>query len=221
MGFYLLRCIFPKFYLQIFLIFGLAACKQLPTTITSEVPNDISREDTKSSKISWENVFVRQDKLPKSVSENETVKDDNNSLKDIDLADKEIVPDEDGVETIKDDSNNIKDIDHIVNKVLPDEEDDETPNTSKKLDPADFIDKSAIDLTRAIGNPSMIRFEGAVQVWQYKLTTCVVDFYLYTDGGTMITKHSHMRSRILGDRINIATCTADVYEESQKIIVEE
>ena len=49
----------------------------------------------------------------------------------------------------------------------------------QNLDPAIFIDKSTAHLASTLGEPTMRRNEGAVEIWQYQLADCVVDIYFY------------------------------------------
>jgi len=83
-------------------------------------------------------------------------------------------------------------------------------------DPDDFVEKPADDLTAAFGAPSMLRREGQVQIWQYKLTGCVVDFFIYADGPLLVVKYAAMRSRFLGGQLDGDACKMALYEIRQK-----
>lgn len=85
----------------------------------------------------------------------------------------------------------------------------------QNLDPAIFLDKSAAHLTNKLGNPSMRRNEGAVEIWQYQLADCVVDIYFYDDAGSLIARHTDMRSRLLGGVIDRTACMMNLYEISE------
>ena len=89
------------------------------------------------------------------------------------------------------------------------------PEPPKNLDPAIFIDKSTAHLASTLGNPTMRRNEGAVEIWQYQLADCVVDIYFYDDAGSLVARHTDMRSRLLGGVIDPAACMMNLYEISE------
>ena len=89
------------------------------------------------------------------------------------------------------------------------------PEPPQDLDPAIFIDKSTAHLASTLGNPTMRRNEGAVEIWQYQLTDCVVDVYFYDDAGSLIARHTDMRSRLIGGVIDPAACMMNLYEISE------
>jgi hypothetical protein len=89
------------------------------------------------------------------------------------------------------------------------------PEPPQNLDPAIFIDKSTTHLANTLGNPTMRRNEGAVEIWQYQLADCVVDIYFYDDAGSLIARHTDMRSRLLGGVIDRTACMMNLYEISE------
>ena len=89
------------------------------------------------------------------------------------------------------------------------------PEPPQNLDPAIFIDKSTAHLASTLGEPTMRRNEGAVEIWQYQLADCVVDVYFYDDAGSLIARHTDMRSRLLGGVIDPAACMMNLYEISE------
>ena len=89
------------------------------------------------------------------------------------------------------------------------------PEPPKNLDPAIFIDKSTAHLASTLGEPTMRRNEGAVEIWQYQLADCVVDVYFYDDAGSLIARHTDMRSRLLGGVIDRTACMMNLYEISE------
>ena len=89
------------------------------------------------------------------------------------------------------------------------------PEPPQDLDPAIFIDKSTAHLANTLGDPTMRRNEGAVEIWQYQLADCVVDVYFYDDAGSLIARHTDMRSRLLGGVIDPADCMMNLYEISE------
>ena len=89
------------------------------------------------------------------------------------------------------------------------------PEPPQNLDPAIFIDKSTVHLANTLGEPTMRRKEGAVEIWQYRLADCVVDIYFNEDAGSLTGKYTDMRSRFLGGVIDPAACMMNLYEISQ------
>ncbi len=89
------------------------------------------------------------------------------------------------------------------------------PEPPQDLDPTIFIDKSTAHLASKLGNPTMRRNEGAVEIWQYQLADCVVDVYFYDDAGSLTARHTDMRSRLLGAVIDPAACMMNLYEISE------
>mgnify|MGYP007031150153 FL=1 len=89
------------------------------------------------------------------------------------------------------------------------------PEPPQNLDPAIFIDKSTAHLASTLGNPTMRRNEGDVEIWQYQLADCVVDVYFYDDAGSLIARHTDMRSRLLGGVIDRTACMMNLYEISE------
>ncbi len=85
----------------------------------------------------------------------------------------------------------------------------------QNIDPAIFLGKSTEHLTRALGLPSMLRKEGTVEVWQYQLSSCIIDFYLYDNGKTWVTTYTDMRSIFLGSIVDLAACMVDLNNLSQ------
>jgi hypothetical protein len=89
------------------------------------------------------------------------------------------------------------------------------PEPPQDLDLAIFIDKSTAYLANTLGDPTMRRNEGAVEVWQYQLADCVVDVYFYDDAGSLIARHTDMRSRLLDGVIDRTACMINLYEISK------
>jgi hypothetical protein len=54
-------------------------------------------------------------------------------------------------------------------------------------DPTSFIGLGGADLSRALGEPKLVRKDDPAEIWQYSGADCVVDFYLYAgDGGLAV-----------------------------------
>lgn len=83
------------------------------------------------------------------------------------------------------------------------------------LDPQIFLGQSPDELKNRLGAPSIIRKEGNVEIWQYQLSDCVIDFFFYYKAGTQVATHTDMRSPFLGGKLNRATCRATLYTISQ------
>lgn len=88
---------------------------------------------------------------------------------------------------------------------------------TQNLDPAIFIDKSTAHLASMLGDPTMRRNEGAVEIWQYQLSDCVVDVYFYADAGSLIARHTDMRSPLLGGVIDSAACMINLHKISETV----
>ena len=65
------------------------------------------------------------------------------------------------------------------------------------LDPQLFLGQSPDQLKNRLGAPSILRKEGNVEIWQYQLSDCVVDFFFYDKAGTLAATHTDMRSPFL------------------------
>jgi len=75
--------------------------------------------------------------------------------------------------------------------------------------PENMVGSVAPSLLKGLGDATMIRQEGAVEIWQYRFASCVVDFFFYpTSDGTMqkIIKGWDMRATVIGDRLNKPQC---------------
>jgi len=75
--------------------------------------------------------------------------------------------------------------------------------------PKNMVGSVAPSLLKGLGDATMIRQEGAVEIWQYRFASCVVDFFFYpTSDGTMqkIIKGWDMRATVIGDRLNKPQC---------------
>lgn len=66
------------------------------------------------------------------------------------------------------------------------------------IDPVAYLGHSESQLVGALGQPHSARNELDAQVWQYAGTDCVVDFYLYPEGGVPTVAHAEARNRTTG-----------------------
>ena len=83
------------------------------------------------------------------------------------------------------------------------------------LDPQLFLGQSPEKLKNSLGAPSVLRKDGNVEIWQYQLSDCVVDFFFYDSAGTQAATHADMRSPFLGGQLDQAACSHTLYENSQ------
>ncbi|NCW30361.1 MAG: hypothetical protein EBV87_01845 [Alphaproteobacteria bacterium] len=67
---------------------------------------------------------------------------------------------------------------------------------------------------------AMIRQEGSIEIWQYRFTSCVVDFFFYpTSDNTQqkIIKDWDMRGAVIGDRLNEPKCLTAIDRLHQRL----
>jgi hypothetical protein len=60
----------------------------------------------------------------------------------------------------------------------------------------------------ALGQPRRVRKEAPAEVWQYNAGSCVVDLFLYPDGGKQKVMHLEARDVIHGKTIDATSCLA-------------
>ena len=140
---------------------------------------------TDSSNINWKGLTVQRDNLPKSTNPNENIKAE-------------------AVELNAPNSHVIPETDLPVITVVP-----------QDLDPQHFLGQSTDQLTNRLGAPSTLRKEGNVQIWQYRLSDCVVDFFFYDRAGTLAATHTDIRSPFLGGQLDQAACRHALYKISE------
>ena len=140
---------------------------------------------TDSSNISSGDLTIQRDNLPASANPNENI-------------------DTEAVELNAPDSTMIPESDLTVIIVAP-----------QDLDPQLFLGQSTDQLTNRLGAPSILRKEGNVEIWQYQLTDCVVDFFFYDKAGTLAATHTDMRSPFLGRKLDQASCRQALYKISE------
>ena len=87
--------------------------------------------------------------------------------------------------------------------------------TPQDLDPRLFLGESPDQLENHLGAPSILRKEGNVEIWQYQLSDCVVDFFFYDKAGTMEATYTDMRSPFLGGQLDQAACRHALQKISQ------
>ena len=74
---------------------------------------------------------------------------------------------------------------------------------------------------RDLGIANMIRQEGPIEIWQYRFTECVVDFFFYPASqglSQLIIKDWDMRSAVIGGRVNEGKCLSAMDRHHQKLV---
>ena len=141
--------------------------------------------NTDSSNISWKGLTIQRDNLPTSKEP-----DENSEAKAVD-------------------------INEAVSAIIPEPELPVMTVTPQGLDPRLFLEQSPAQLKSRLGAPSTLRQEGQVDIWQYQLPECVVDFFFYDKAGTLAATHTDMRSPFLGRKLDQASCRHALYKISE------
>ena len=186
--------IFYYIHVSLFVVFfGVSGCQELSGITVSKTGRKITSEEMEASKISWRGQTIKREELSKTAD-----------------ADKISLPE-------ANDSFSISEAKSAVVKQTqpPIISEPVLPKPPQKLDPTQFLGKTKIALSDKLGTPTMIRKEDVVEVWQYRLLTCVVDFYFYPDAGAQVARHTHMRSRFLNGVINRAACMVNLLQLSE------
>ena len=87
--------------------------------------------------------------------------------------------------------------------------------------PKAMIGSASIILVRDLGIANMIRQEGPIEIWQYRFTECVVDFFFYpaSQGSSqLVIKDWDMRSAVIGGRVDEGKCLAAMDQQHQKLV---
>ena len=87
--------------------------------------------------------------------------------------------------------------------------------------PKTVIGSASIILIRDLGIANMIRQEGPIEIWQYRFTECIVDFFFYPanqGSSQLIIKDWDMRSVVIGGRVNEDKCLAAMDRDHQKLV---
>lgn len=80
------------------------------------------------------------------------------------------------------------------------------------FDPADVMGQSPDALEHRLGSASVVRQEGQVQIWQYRLSACVADFFYYPAGDNDDLRLTawDARSVVIGQTLDSRACRADL-----------
>lgn len=64
----------------------------------------------------------------------------------------------------------------------------------RTLAPEQLLGLSQAEVSALLGEPELRRTEAAIQIWQYRSARCVLDLFLYPDGGDV---------RLVADRVAV------------------
>jgi len=140
---------------------------------------------TDSSNISWKGLTIQRDNLPTSKEPDENIE----------------------AEAV--------DINEAVSAIIPEAELPVMTVAPQDLDPRVFLEQSPAQLKSRLGAPTTLRQEGQVNIWQYQLPECVIDFFFYDKAGTVVATHSDMRSPFLGGTLDEAACKLALFKIDQ------
>jgi len=140
---------------------------------------------TDSSNISWKGLTIPRDNLPTSKEPDENIQ----------------------AEAV--------DINEAVSAITPKAELPVMTAVPQDLDPRVFLEQSPAQLRSRLGAPTTLRQEGQVNIWQYRLPECVIDFFFYNKAGTVVATHTDMRSPFLGGALDEAACKLALFKIDQ------
>lgn len=74
------------------------------------------------------------------------------------------------------------------------------------IDPASLNGMDAARLSAMLGEPELHRQEPPAEVWQYRTDSCVLDVFLYPEGGQHRVVHSEARPRTGTGTVDAGRC---------------
>ena len=77
-------------------------------------------------------------------------------------------------------------------------------------DPAILAGQDAVGLAALLGEPTLVRREAEVEIWQYHAEGCVLDVFFYPDGSTRRVLHLEARDRVAADSHPLDGCLDQV-----------
>jgi hypothetical protein len=90
-----------------------------------------------------------------------------------------------------------------------------TPSTSTE-GARHLVGKSASEIRSELGTPAFRRTDGPAQVWQYRGASCLLDVFLYREGGgSFRVKHAELRRRG-GAGLSDSACLSDALTNRAK-----
>lgn len=79
-------------------------------------------------------------------------------------------------------------------------------------DPEELLGLDVDEVAARLGKPTLIRREGAAEVWQYRRANCVLDLFLY--GGRKQVEHVDLRDRGDAGEAAVQTCFQRMLNET-------
>lgn len=85
------------------------------------------------------------------------------------------------------------------------------PPPPPEFEPASLLGASSSKIEAVLGSADLLRHEGTAEVWQYRLATCVVDYFVYpdADGNKQVTGWD-WRPPIIAENLNAQQCRQDL-----------
>lgn len=85
------------------------------------------------------------------------------------------------------------------------------PPPPPEFEPASLLGASSSKIEAVLGSADLLRREGTAEVWQYRLATCVVDYFVYPDanGNKQVTGWD-WRPPIIAENLNAQQCRQDL-----------
>jgi hypothetical protein len=84
------------------------------------------------------------------------------------------------------------------------------PAPTVSLDPAKLRGHTAEGLSSLLGEPTLVRREAEVEIWQYRSGACVLDLFLYPDGSRHKVIHLEARDNKAAGRLSTRACLDQV-----------
>ena len=86
-----------------------------------------------------------------------------------------------------------------------------TPPPPPEFEPASLLGASSSKIEAVLGSADLLRREGTAEVWQYRLATCVVDYFVYPDanGNKQVTSWD-WRPPVIAENLNAQQCRQDL-----------
>ena len=82
----------------------------------------------------------------------------------------------------------------------------EQPVVLASLHPEAVVGQTMADLGRNLGLPNFERSDAEVMIWQYRLSACVADFFLYLNGEDYVVTGWAWRAPIVGAELEAESC---------------
>ena len=85
------------------------------------------------------------------------------------------------------------------------------PPPPPEFEPASLLGALSSKIEAVLGSADLLRREGTAEVWQYRLATCVVDYFVYPDanGNKQVTGWD-WRPPIIAGNLNVQQCRQDL-----------